>query len=232
MRKFQVFCVTVAALFALAALVAPAALAQPTFLLAEWLLAGSAITTPNLVEMEGELTLINAENPIGMEVQILCSGILTGTVGGSSAGLVTELLNLPKEAISMTALLGLELVCANTKNCENPKVWAEELPWETELELMEGVVGSPFFVDLILQWKIYSECTIVGTKVNELCTFPELAAEAIDEVGGSVLLKFSDAFQVLAGLKLGECPHVETGEVTGSVLVLPTAGMLTVSSGA
>ncbi len=235
MKKLQILGAALVALFALGSLVASAAFAQPTFLLAEWLLTGAVITTPDLVEIDGELNLINLDGGgLGVTIEILCSGILDGTVGPASADLITELLNLAEEKISGTALSGLELVCTDTKNCENPLVWAEELPWETELELMEGVTGGPFFVDLILNGRYYAECTLLGTKMNELCSAPEVAVQATNEEPGTVTLLFSDSFQELAGLKLGACgSNAETAEITGEGLILVFGGgQLTVSSGA
>ena len=103
----------------------------------EWLVDGGKLTAALAVEQSGELNLINTNaSGVGIRVEILCEGILDGTVGPASTGEITELLNTAKEAISLTALSGLALEmpnCANTKNCTEPLVWAVGLPWKTDL---------------------------------------------------------------------------------------------------
>lgn len=109
-----------------------------TFLLAEWLEAGATIGLAQLVEEEGELNSINL-NAGGLEigVELLCSVILYGTVGPASEDSITSLLNLIGAEISGVPLVGLALECTNTRDCTEQLVWAEGLPWRTELELME-----------------------------------------------------------------------------------------------
>ncbi len=200
---------------------------------AEWLLEGAAIVTPDLVEIPGELNLINLDGGgLSVDIEVLCSLILEGTVGSGNGDLITEVLNLAKELISGTALSGLELVCANSKNCESPKLWGVKLPWETELETMGTEEEGSFFSDIILKGEYTAECTVLGTKIEESCTEPEIAVEAKNESGGSVDESFSDAFQELAGLTLGSCGgHAEVAEITGLVTVTPVGGgSLSVSS--
>jgi len=230
MKKLYAVSLALVAVFALSALTASSAFAVT--LLAEWLLNGGVIATPDLVEIPGELTLVNTNGGgLGVKVEILCSGILDGTVGPGSADLITELLNLAGEKIG-EGLGTLELVCTNTLNCTNPKVWAEGLPWETEAELLEQGT-EVFFSDYLLKGQYLAECTILGVAVEELCEAGITATELKNE-GNNVINTFSDAFQELAGFKLGACGgRAETAEVKGPGTITPVGGgTLAVSSGA
>jgi hypothetical protein len=204
-----------------------------TFLLAEWLEAGAAISSAKLVDGEGEINIVNLDGGgLGVTIELLCSGIGVGTVGPASEGTTTAFLNLAGEEISGVPLTGLALECTNSKNCTEPLVWAEELPWKGELELMED--GTEIlFVGLGFKGAMYSECLVAGISVSELCTVAVAAGELTNEAGGTVDGVASDAFQELAGLKLGECAgHAEVAEVSGLGLLLLTSGnALTVSSG-
>lgn len=229
MKRIYVLGLAVVAVVALSALVASTASAAVTFLLAEWLIGGEKLEAALAVEQTGELTLINTNGGgDGLRVEILCSGTLDGTVGPASADEITELLNLAKEAISLTALTGLALECTNSKDCTEPLVWAEELPWKTELELMEDG-GASFFVDLLINGRYYAECLVLGISMNELCEAPTTAVAITN--GPPVTATFSEAFQELAELKLGSCAgRAETAIVEGSATITPDAGTLTVSS--
>jgi hypothetical protein len=201
------------------------------FLRAEWLIAGGKVTTASADEEEAEMKLIdtNAEG-VGVRAEVLCSFILDGTLGPGGADEVTELLNLSREPINLTALTELALVCTDVDNCTEALVWAEELPWKTEAELMED--GSEtFFVDLTLNTKFYIECLILGVSANELCQAPTIVSDLTNVAGGTVDEEFSDAFQELAELKLGECGgRPETFILEGLLTVKPASGALTVSS--
>lgn len=224
--------VALLALFAFSVVLASTASAL-TFLLAEWLETGAVISSPKLVDQEGELNLINLDaGGLSVTVELLCTGILDGTVGPASEDSITSLLNLNGEEISGAALGPLALECTNSKNCTEPLVWAEELPWKTELELMEDGT-EVLFVDLLMKGAYVAECLVAGISVEELCTVATTAIEITNEAGGTVDAVFSDPFQELAGLKLGECSsHAEVAEVTGLGLILLTSGnALTASSG-
>lgn len=203
------------------------------FLLAEWLAAGAKITTAQGSEGEGELELVakNGGN-LKVELKVLCSVILDGTLGPSSEGTISEFLSLSGKAISDLALSGGELACTNDANCTSPKVWATGLPWKTELELMiDGT--ETFFVNLIKSFAgYYVECTVLGVKVAEECTTFETAIKTTNAVGGIAEQGFSDVFQELAGLKLADCSlgGGAAGEVNGAVMLLLFSGGLTASS--
>jgi hypothetical protein len=228
MKRIHVIGVALLAMFALSAIVASAASAV-TFLPAEWLINGEKLAAALAITQEGELNLINTNGGgFGIRVEILCSGILLGTVGPGAADSTTGLQNLAKEAISGTPLTGLALTCTNDAGCTEPKVWAEELPWKTSVDLMEDGAET-FFVDLLENGKYYAECLILGIAVSELCTAPVTAIQLTNEAAG-VDATFSDAFQELAELKLGECgERPETAIVEGLGTIKPDAGTLTVS---
>jgi hypothetical protein len=228
MKRIQVLGLALVAVVAVSAFVASAASAV-TFLLAEWLITGVPLTGTLAVEQTGELNLINTNGGgLGVRVELLCSGTLDGTIGPNGADEITELLNLEKVAINLTPLVGTALACTNTKNCTEPLVWAEELPWKTELVLMEDT--ESFFVDLLINGKYYAECLILGVSVNELCEAATTAIK-ITNIAEGLDAEFSDAFQELAELKLGVCGgRAETAIVEGLGLIVPDAGTLTASS--
>ena len=231
MKRVRIIGLVVIAVCALGVAIASTASAAVEFLRAEWLIGGEKMTAALAVEQSGELNIVNTNGGgVGIRVEILCIGILDGTVGPGDADEISELLNAAKESINLAPLTELALTCANTKNCTEPLVWAEELPWKTEVELMEDG-GSTFFVDLWINSKFYMECLVLGVSVNELCQAPTIAADLSNEAGGVVDLGFSDAFQELAELKLGECGgRAETYILEGVLRTTPDAGSLTVSS--
>ena len=94
-------------------------------------------------EATGELLL--SSNGIA----VLCSGILLGNIGNEGEDETTELLTLGLVAISKVELSGEALSCTNESGCENPLVWAANLPWQTLAELMVDN-GVEFFVDLLI----------------------------------------------------------------------------------
>jgi hypothetical protein len=230
MKRFQLLGLMLVAIFAIGVVAASAASAV-TFLLAEWLAAGAAITTAQATDQEGELELED-NNVLGLKVVILCSGILDGTVSGNGTDEITKLLSLAGVDAG-EPLVGPGVTCTNTGNCGGtPLVWAKGLPWKTEAELMIDE-PSTFFVDLILAGAYESQCTVLGTVVTDECTSPEVATELTNEAGGIVDVKFSDGFQELAGLKLGTCTigGAESAAVTGLGSALLTSGTaLTISS--
>jgi hypothetical protein len=224
MKNMNTLGIALLALFIIS-VVASSTASAVTFLLAEWLDDGQPIVTPQLADWEKELTIVNLDGGgLGITVEILCSEILDGTVGPGSIDSITAVLNLSGEEISGAALTGLGLVCTNSKNCTEPLVWGEELPEKSEAELMEA--GSEvFFADLQFNVSFYAECLIAGISAAELCNAPTVASNSTNEANGTVDEVFSDAFQELAGLKLGECGgHAETAEITGLEICLLWSG--------
>jgi len=213
-----------------------------TFLLAEWLVTGGVVvSTELLTETTGELLLEDTKVPLLGKAVVLCSGILDGWVGPNSLDWVSEVLTLsPNEVVNTTPLTGVAAACVNVENCEEPLLWAVHLGWETEVELLEED-GGPFFVNLILPhgtgtginpgWEIECMKSIIGAITDE-CTAAEAGAELTLE-GTTLLGNFSEAFNELAGLKLGNCTlgGTETGVVEGGgIIALNGGGELTASS--
>ncbi|HEX4115277.1 MAG TPA: hypothetical protein VHY18_05330 [Solirubrobacteraceae bacterium] len=90
MRKIQLLGVALLALFVFAAFTAVSASAANVYLLAEWLVGGSAVTTELLVEMSGELLMEDTTGALGAPVMVLCSWVLDGWMGPNSLGPLTE----------------------------------------------------------------------------------------------------------------------------------------------
>jgi hypothetical protein len=223
MSRFKILGVMIVAVFAVSLAVAAMASAVE-FLLAEWLLNNVGVTTAVLTDSEGDLVLISLNGlGLGVPVEILCEGILDGFVEANGADLITELLTLAGGAIPLTALTEPALVCTNIRNCTEPLVWAINLPWETLLELMVDE-GVNFFVDLLIKAGYYVEC--MSLKINETCEAAETATQVTNEANGTVDATFSEAFQILAGLKLGNCSlgGAETSEVNGLGIILDSGG--------
>jgi hypothetical protein len=220
MKRFRLMGVTMVALFAFGAILAASASAA-TFLLAEWLDGGTAVTTELLTEVTGELLL----EDVKLKSAVLCSGVLDGWVGPNSLDYVSEVLTLGGGSVNTTALSASGLSCTPQTGCESGKAataWAVNLGWETEAELMEDT-GGPFLVDLLTSthgaktvgWEL--ECTVLLVKDSDECTVTEGVAELTLE-GTALLGSFSDGFTELAGLKLAECTlgGAETGVVEGN----------------
>jgi hypothetical protein len=236
MKMFRMLGAALLALFAFGVLTAASASAVPTFLLALWLVNG-AEATELATTTTGELLLEDTKTTIGV-VAVKCSGILDGWIGPNSLDYVSEVLSLTGGAISSTALTGTALECAEeTGSCPSPLVWPVNLPWETEVELMED--SGTFFADLLLPrapatevgWEV--ECMGI-VPLTDTCTQTEGVTELELEAGTTLLGKFSLAFTELAGAKLAKCTQSggqETGVVEGEgPTVLVGGGSLTASS--
>jgi hypothetical protein len=242
MKRFQLMGVAMLALFAFGAVLAASASAV-TFLLAEWLVNGAAVTVELLTESPGTLVLRDT----GLKAAVKCEGFLDGWVGPNSLDFVSEVLNVGKEAISTTNLTGLMLTCTSVETCTGTsEVWALNLGWETEVELMEE--GSAiYYVTLILAhagggqpgWS--TTCTVLGIKEEDECVAQSTGnAGAVAELtlsGTSLLAVFSTAFTELAEEKIGNCSlgGTEKGEVSsfegkGAPFEVSGGGELTASS--
>jgi len=244
MKKFQLMGVAMLALFAFGAVLAASSSAAVTFLLAEWLVNGAAVTVELLTESPGTLVLRDT----GLKAAVKCEGFLDGWVGPNSLDYVSEVLNTAKEAISLTKLEGLALSCTSVETCSGTaEVWALNLGWETAVELMEE--GSAiYYVTLILAhagggqpgWS--TVCTVLGIKEEDECTAQTTAGKegAVAELtlsGTSLLAVFSKAFTELAELVDGNCSlgGEKTGEVSsfegkGAPFEVSGGGELTASS--
>lgn len=237
MKKFQLVFVALLAVFAFSALSVEAASAV-TFLLALWLVKSEAVTTALNVEAEGELLLEDIKGSILLgPAAVLCSGILMGTVNSESLDVISEVLTLTGGAVSTTPLSGTGLTCENELECPSPKVWAVNLPWDTEVELVEET-GGPFFAILILPhagggnpgWEV--ECF----GVEDTCTATEGAA-LLSLEGSTLLGGFEEAFRELVGAPLATCTRggansgvVESDPPEGAIKLVGSTEELTASS--
>jgi hypothetical protein len=234
MKRFQLVSIMLFALLGFGVLTAASASAA-TFLLAEWLDGGAAIGSELLTELEGSLLL---EDTV-LKAAVLCTGDLDGWVGSNSLGWVSEVLTVLGEEVNTTPLDASGLKCTAQAGCAaspSPMVWAVNLGWETEVELMED--SGTFFADLILRhsggsnpgWEV--ECSILDVLSDDICVTPEAVVELTLE-GTTLLGNFSEPFTELAGAKLGLCTFDggETGVVEGGgAIVLVEGGELTASS--
>jgi hypothetical protein len=227
---------TMLMLFVFSALFAVSASAA-VFLLAEWLVTGNTVTTELLVEATGELLLEDTKVPLLGKAVILCSGIGDGWVGPSSLSWDSEVLTLSGAATSTTVLTGTAIECTNQENCEEPLLWATNLGYEGEVELMED--GGTFFALVTLShsggnapgFEIECMKSIIGAITDE-CSI----AESVNELtlaGTTLLANDSEAFTELAGFKLGNCSLGGSESAVlegGGAVVLNEGSELTASS--
>lgn len=227
--------VTLFALLAFGVLTAASASAAVTFLLAEWLVNGGAVTTELASTTVGELLLEDT----ALKADVLCTGSFDGWVGPNSLDYISEVLTSGGVATG-APLSGQSITCTAQSTCASspaPVVWPVNLPWETEAELMEDE-GLIYFVDLLTAKNgngvgYELECTVLGIKSSDECTATPGVAELTLDAGVQLLGNFSDAFTELAEAKLGHCTFAggETGIVEGGGLfTLTGGGELTVSS--
>jgi hypothetical protein len=233
MKRINMLAVALVAVFA-ASMGVVAVASAVEFLLALWLDGGAAVTALLPVVNTGELELVSLNAAgLGLVAKTLCSGILDGWVGPESLGHISELLTLAGVAVPTTVLTGTPLLCAEVAggNCKEPEVWAAALGWDTETELMVDGTET-FFVNLILSGGWYAQCLFLGITSSETCSAAETAVKLTNEAGGVVDAEFSDLFQTLATLKLGNCTSggAESAEVNGLATVSETGTTLTVSS--
>lgn len=224
MKKIQILGLALAALFALSAVMATMASAETT-LLAEWLFNGAAVTAALPVETTGELTLTSLLLGV-VGAAIKCAGIFDGTVNANGAGQVTALLNVAKEEIGKE-LVGLELICLVTVagacgavNAE-ARLWTDQLPWNTTLELMEAGAILNHFLSATAGYHVF--CPTVMPVFEDLCfglTSATMTNGATDVIG-----KFDTTSEA------AKCSTGAEGMITGEGLTVDTAGgTLAVSS--
>jgi hypothetical protein len=198
MKKLYTVVLALFAVSALGAIVAASASAETVLLPGEWLANGAAIAAALPTETAGELLLEDTGAPGSPAV--LCSGIFLGTVNAGGLDTTTELLNLAKEAISLTPLTGLaligndlpgqdcetELVCALGTDESPIEVWPVGLPWTTELFVMENgelldlvtkTGGGTFGYELL--------CLILGLNVVDECTATDGEVKIVNDPEGA-----------------------------------------------
>jgi len=239
MSRTRLVLVALSAVFAFGALTAVSASAV-TFLLALWLWNGTAVSVNLNVESEGELLLEDTKGGLfGEATDVLCSGILDGWVGPESLDEISEILELATlTLISTVVLVEPGLVCTNVSGCPEPLVWAEELPWQTEVELVED--AGVFFAILLLPhpgaellgWEV--ECMGLGNATDE-CLAAEGVAQLLLPTPTTLGAEFSEAFRELVGAPNADCSRggIGAGKVVSdaeATLRHETGGELSASS--
>jgi len=158
---------TLLAVFAFSAVLASSASAEVT-LLAEWLKNGTAVVAALEALSGEELTL----GHLGL-AEVKCSGFFDGLVEANGKDIIESVLNLANELVG-EKLVGLPVLCESLKTCEKTgdvEVWPVNLPWVTNLYLMES--GS--FLDLFSNGGkgnpgFNVACLVLGIALDEECT--------------------------------------------------------------
>jgi hypothetical protein len=219
MKKIHVFGFALVAMLVFSAFAAMSASAEIT-LLAEWLIDGNPVVTLTSVETTGEIELVN-KNFLGT-VKVLCSGSFVGSVGPNGEDEITGVTDLNGVAISTTPLTGAFVDCTGDAICSGlVEVWPENLPWLTNLFLMEdgtfldhlfaGTGGLPGY-----------DVHCISPSLDNLCE--GLATTLMENTPTDVTGKFILASEV-ATCTLG------TGELAGEGLTATLDGkVLAVSS--
>jgi hypothetical protein len=140
---------------------------------AEWFMGGSPIAEGHqATETQEEVAL--EDSGALVKVAILCKFILEGNVGPNDQGEITEVLNTSGEKIG-TNLSGNALLCSSLSACEGStdiEIWPDNLPWLTELELMES---APHILNRLFGggagkepgWE--AKCLVFGLTFEDLC---------------------------------------------------------------
>ena len=170
----------------------------------EWLANGAAISVELAAQTSAEM-LLQSEGPLSL-IDVLCSWLYDGTVGPGGKDLVTSFLNLSGELTSeLTCVIDEGSMCKESLMLLLPL----NLPWETEIELMEGTI----FLDKILN---------AGNNPGYLLRCTNIFTEKVETYGcvgnTSVVLKntASGVEDVLGegfGSETGECTHGFTESV-------------------
>jgi hypothetical protein len=145
MKKIHALALALVTMFALGAMTAASAFAE-----SEWWVDGVPATVAVSAVTTGLLTLDNLVLGV-LVIAVDCEGTFDGTVGPGAADLITEVLNSAGEPTG-TPLVGLALSCtvetSSFEECgkvgELAEVWPENLPWETKIELVNGVFLDDF----------------------------------------------------------------------------------------
>jgi len=241
MKKFRLLGFALIAVFAFS-VVSVAASSAAVTLLAEWLIGGTAVAATTGVSSKGELELIDPNVlKAGILGSVLCVGTLDGTIGPNGTDEITAVLTAAGVEINKLALAGTALTCTKVAGCEEEiSAWAVNLPWSSELNLVEET-GFTGFADVLRPkppsggnpgW--YVKCLgALKIEINDECTTPRGAAEKINVATGVEDI-FTLAFTNLLSLKLALCTSSgeEDGEVIGKGITIPNSGtgLLTVSS--
>jgi hypothetical protein len=231
MKKLQIVLLALVAVFAFSAVVAGSASAEVT-LLAEWTIGGVKVAGPLTVETTGLISL--ATLVIGINgIEIDCEGTWDGTVNTDGTGSITALLNAAKEEIGKTPLTGLSLSCTVAvvlgKECTAvgtlAELWPVNLPWRTNLELMEsGKFLNHLFAGGTAATEPGYEIVCLAPDANENLCKGLSSAEAIN-----LATDVEGIFSTAVGSEKVTCTTGE-GDPTGTGLTSSSEGSLQVTS--
>jgi hypothetical protein len=192
-----------------------------------WLASGVAIGTAEPVTSTGEIELRNLKDALGQEIAVLCSGVFDGTVGPGAEDLITTVLNLGTGGTEISLAKKIT-TCTNLMGCTKPELTPENLPWLTELELME-VGGTVLFLNIITSggkgepgYTVH--CEVLNFPVEETCLGSVSANLTNDASEGDVLAVFE---KEETGVCEGKTPA--TGEVNSGAG--DEEGLITLNSG-
>lgn len=166
MRKLHLVGLALVAVFAFCALAVSSASAE----VALWLWNAGDITENLAVTTTGLLTL--ATLVLGVDFALIhCEGAFDGTVGPNGVDEITAVLNATGEEIGQN-LVGRALSCVG-EGGECPlnslaELWVDNLPWLTQLELMEPKPGEVLILNLLFKDGTDSNTGLPGYHV--LCT--------------------------------------------------------------
>ncbi len=214
-NKIHIVGMVLVTLFALSAATLTSVATAETTLLAEWLIGGKEVTSLTSSEIKGSIIFKDAK--IGLE--IVCDGVLDGSVGSNGEGEITELLTTG----GTTVTLAVPLKCTSDTGCTEPaEATAESLPWHTLLYLTEGGLLR----EHLFSASYWTMCNIMGILTEETCTDTNASYEVLNVTGGVEATGTVTPF--------GECTEggKESGQQTfvAGNLLTSTSGEVTASS--
>jgi hypothetical protein len=172
MKKFQIIGVAFVAVFAFCAFAAASAFAVNP----EWLIGGVAVLAATSVQTTGHIRLSDTKAPIIGTATIECNGILDDTLNTEGKKEIAEVLSstgvLIKPVTLTSALVaGTGLSCTSIAGCEgtDAEAWPDNLPWNTQLELLNGQVVEHIFGNGTDEpgWHVF--CLVFGIGTSDLC---------------------------------------------------------------
>lgn len=164
----------------------------------EWLVDEARITELLSTETIGELTLKVENVPVLGTVEVLCSGILDGTISPEGMDEVTEVLTL--------AGVNGPILCINILNCPTPLAVAVGLPYTTELG---AAVEGKSLSDETSAAEVGYEVTCMGIigEPKEKCTQPKVIS-TLENMGAPD----NDVLVTINEEKTGNCHNAGANE--------------------
>ena len=201
MKKIQIVWLALFAAFIFSAVAVSSAFAEDT----QWLWEGAKITSELAVDTAGELLV--EDTKASVKIDILCSGLFGGVVGGL-LGTADPLLGEINDVEDLVGHLTSATV-TNALDCEAETSCAEKLalvtpvnlPWKTELLLETHGGVSEFIADFTSDNGVAGakpgytvDCTVLGVLVEDTCT-AEPKGLLENETGG-VLATFDESEEI------------------------------------